>query len=201
MNKLEYISTEDCEEIYIDGVESGELSVESLVGAYKTCMDTICRDIQNKSGDSLFCKRGELYEFITDVLDMYGEPILVGHCEQCFDYIYDHKMTINGHTAVYTEGCTCYGLSFDGKNVDIDDDKIHKEDVIDFVKNIYTSVCCKDGVIDESDESRSAITTILMEVGRIFGEFDEDWCDENNTDQTYNEKYVFVLDLNDQRDK
>ena len=201
MNKLEYISTEDCEEIYIDGVESGELSVESLVGAYKTCMDTICRDIQNKSDDSLFCKRGELYEFITDVLDMYGEPILVGHCEQCFDYIYDHKMTINGHTAVYTEGCTCYGLSFDGKNVDIDDDKIHKEDVIDFVKNIYTSVCCKDGVIDESDESRSAITTILMEVGRIFGEFDEDWCDENNTDQTYNEKYVFVLDLNDQRGK
>ena len=201
MNKLEYISTEDCEEIYIDGVESGELSVESLVGAYKTCMDTICADIQNKPDDSLFCKRGELYEFITDVLDMYGEPILVGHCEQCFDYIYDHKMTINGHTAVYTEGCTCYGLSFDGKNVNIDDDKIHKEDVIDFVKNIYTSVCCKDGVIDESDESRSAITTILMEVGRIFGEFDEDWCDENNTDQTYNEKYVFVLDLNDQRDK
>ena len=201
MNKLEYISTEDCEEIYIDGVESGELSVESLVGAYKTCMDTICADIQNKPDDSLFCKRGELYEFITDVLDMYGEPILVGHCEQCFDYIYDHKMTINGHTAVYTEGCTCYGLSFDGKNVNIDDDKIHKEDVIDFVKNIYTSVCCKDGVIDESDESRSAITTILMEVGRIFGEFDEDWCDENNTDQTYNEKYVFVLDLNDQRGK
>ena len=201
MNKLEYISTEDCEEIYIDGVESGELSVESLVGAYKTCMDTICADIQNKPDDSLFCKRGELYEFITDVLDMYGEPILVGHCEQCFDYIYDHKMTINGHTAVYTEGCTCYGLSFDGKNVDIDDDKIHKEDVIDFVKNIYVPMCCKDGVIDESDESRSAITTILMEVGRIFGEFDEDWCDENNTDQTYNEKYVFVLDLNDQRDK
>ena len=201
MNKLEYISTEDCEEIYIDGVGSGELSVESLVGAYKTCMDTICRDIQNKSGNSLFCKRGELYEFITDVLDMYGEPILVGHCEQCFDYIYDHKMTINGHTAVYTEGCTCYGLSFDGKNVNIDDDKILKEDIIDFVKNIYTPMCCKDGVIDESDASRSAITTILMEVGRIFGEFDEDWCDENNTDQTYNEKYVFVLDLNDQRDK
>ena len=201
MNKLEYISTEDCEEIYIDGVGSGELSVESLVGAYKTGMDTICRDIQNKSGDSLFCKRGELYEFITDVLDMYGELILVGHCEQCFDYIYDHKMTINGHTAVYTEGCTCYGLSFDGKNVNIDDDKIHKEDVIDFVKNIYTPMCCKDGTIDEGDESRSAITTILMEVGRIFGEFDEKWCDENNTDQTYNEKYVFVLDLNDQGDK
>lgn len=201
MNKLEYISTEDCEEIYIDGVESGELSVESLVGAYKTCMDIICRDIQNKSGDSLFCKRGELYEFITDVLDMYGESILVGHCEQCFDYIYDHKMTINGHTAVYTEGCTCYGLSFDGKNVNIDDDKIRKEDVIDFVKNIYTPMCCKDGVIDESDESRSAITSILTEVGRIFGEFDGKWYDENNTDQTYNEKYAFVLDLNDQRDK
>lgn len=201
MNKLEYISTEDCEEIYIDGVESGELSVESLVGVYKTCMETICTDIQNKPDDGLFCKRGELYEFITDVLDMYGESILVGHCEQCFDYIYDHKMTINGHTAVYTEGCTCYGLSFDGKNVNIDDDKIHKEDVIDFVKDIYTPMCCKDGVIDESDESRSAITTILMEVGRIFGGFDEDWCDENNTDQTCNEKYVFVLDLNDQRDK
>ena len=201
MNKLEYISTEDCEEIYIDGVGSGELSVESLVGAYKTSMETICRDIQNKPDDGLFCKRGELYEFVTDVLDMYGEPILVGHCEQCFDYIYDHKMTINGHTAIYTEGCTCYGLSFDGKNVNIDDDKIHKEDVIDFIKNIYAPMCCKDGAIDESDESRSAITTILMEVGRIFGEFDEEWCDENNTDQTYNEKYVFVLDLNDQRDK
>ena len=201
MNKLEYISTEDCEEIYIDGVESGELSVESLVGVYKTCMDTICRDIQNKPDDSLFCKRGVLYEFVTNVLDMHGESILVGHCEQCFDYIYDLKMTINGHTAVYTEGCTCYGLSFDGKNVNIDDDKIRKEDVIDFVKNIYTPVCCKDGTIDESDESRSAITTILMEVGRIFGEFDEKWYDENNTEHTYNEKYVFVSDLNDQRDK
>lgn len=201
MNKLEYISTEDCEEIYIDGVDSRALGVKELVEVYKTCMDTICRDIQNKSDDSFFCKRGELYEFITDVLDMYGESILVGHCEQCFDYIYDHKMTINGHTAVYTEGCTCYGLSFDGKNVNIDDDKIRKEDVIDFVKNIYTPMCCKDGVIDESDESRSAITTILMEVGRIFGEFDEKWYDENNTDQTYNEKYVFVLDLNDQRGK
>ena len=201
MNKLEYISTEDGEEIYIDGVESGELSVESLVGAYKTCMDTICRDIQNKSDNSLFCKRGVLYEFVTNVLDMYGESILVGHCEQCFDYIYDHKMTINGHTAVYTEGCTCYGLSFDGKNVNIDDDKIHKEDVIDFVKNIYVPMCCKDGVIIESDKSRSAITSILMEVGRIFGEFDEKWYDENNTEHTYNEKYVFISGLNDQEDK
>lgn len=200
MIKLEYLSTEDGEEIYIDGVDSGALSVKKLVDVYKTCADVICEDIQNKLDDSLFCKRGKLYEFVANVVDMYGESILVGHCEQCFDYIYDHKMTINEHTAVYTEGCTCYGLSFDGKNVNIDDDKIHKEDVIDFVKNIYTPMCCKEGTIDESDESRDVITTILMEVGRIFGEFDEEWCDKNNTDQTYNEKYVFVSDLNDQRD-
>lgn len=201
MIKLEYLSTEDGEEIYINGIESWILSVESLVGVYKTCMDTICGDIQNKPDDGLFCKRDALYEFVTNVLDMYGESILVGHCEQCFDYIYDHKMTINGHTAVYTEGCTCYGLSFDGKNVNIDDDKIRKEDVIDFVKNIYVPMCYKDGAIDESDESRSVITTILMEVGRIFGKFDEEWCDKNNTEHTYNEKYVFISDLNDQRDK
>ena len=168
---LEYISTEENEYLYIDGVSADEMPMEQLINIYKECI----KSISTKPKDSM-------REFIAELLEAAGQLEFVFHCDQCGDSVYDHIIQTTHHKAVYTEGCTCYGLHIDGH--DYDDQEVSQNDVIEFL-NETCEYFIKDPGVD--------IVKVLIEFVRLLGEFDEKWYDENNSEHTYNERYTYTI--------
>lgn len=169
---LEYISTEENEYLYVGGVSADTLSMDQLVDVYRKCI----KSINDKSKDSM-------REFIIEMLSIIGESKYLYHCDQCGDDVYDHILKTDHHEVVYTEGCTCYGLTFDGLDYDYDNDKISQCDVIEFLGEVPSHFNGNsDNIID-----------ILMEFVRIFGTFDEKWYNDYNDEHTYNEKFVLNI--------
>ena len=121
---LEYISTEENEYLYIDGVSADEMPMEQLINIYKECM----KSISTKPKDSI-------REFIAELLEAVGQMEFVFHCDQCGDSVYDHTIQTTHHKAVYTEGCTCYGVHFDEH--DYDYPEVTQSDVVEFLNESY----------------------------------------------------------------
>lgn len=168
---LKYISTEECEYLYIDGVSADEMSKDQLINIYKECI----KSISTKPKDSM-------REFIVELLSATGQMEFVFHCDQCGDSVYDYIVQTTHHKAVYTEGCTCYGLHID--EYDYDDEEVSQNDVIEFLNETY------EYFIKNPDGD---IAKALMEFVRLFGEFDEEWYDKNNSEHTYNELYTYTI--------
>ena len=166
---LEYISTEENEYLYVDRVSAYTLSMDQLVDVYRKCI----RSINDKSKDSI-------REFIIEMLSIIGEPKYSHHCDQCGDDVCDYVLKTDHHEAVYTEGCTCYGLTFDGLDYVYDNDKISQHDIIEFLNEVPKHF----------EENSDNVMEILMEFMRLLGEFDEKWYNDNNDEHTYNEKFV-----------
>ena len=167
---LEYISTEENEYLYIDGVSADEIPMEQLINIYKKCM----KSISTKPKDSM-------REFIVELLEAAGQMEFVFHCDQCGDSVYDHIIQTTHHKAVYTEGCTCYGEHFDEH--DYDYPEVTQSDVVEFLNESY------EYFVKNPDEN---IISALIEFVRLFGEFDEKWYDEYNSEHTYNERYTYT---------
>ena len=169
---LEYISTEENEYLYVDGVNSDALSMDQLVDTYRKCV----KSINDKSKDSM-------REFIIEMLSIIGEPKYLYHCDQCGDDVYDYVLKTDHHKVVYTEGCTCYGLTFDDLDYVYDDDKIPRCDIIEFLNEVP----------EHFGGNSNNIIDILMEFVRLLGEFDEKWYNDYNDEHTYNEKFVLNI--------
>ena len=168
---LEYISTEEREDLYIDGVSTDEISVNSLIDISKACIQSI----KDKPKD-------DLISFIINVISVFGEPTFIRHCDECGDNVYDYTLKVfNKYEAIYTEGCVCYGLRINGE--DCENPNITQNDLWEFLCEACNHIC----------DEKQKIVCLLIDFMNNFGIFDEKLFNENIAQNTYSEKYIYEI--------